>query len=140
MFDVVGYVEKDKIAVLDFFNKLGIVVALVDVDDSILANAILIKKDGLICGMVSFEQLENAAIIRYFVYDGATPHDAIIGMFFELYKQAKSCNVRQLVVAVRNDQIALLFELLGFIRIKENIPTSVAEVLDTGGSVMSIML
>ena len=140
MFDIVGYVENDKAMILDFLDKLDIAITSVVVNNSILENAILIKKDGALCGMVSFEQLERAAVVRYFVYDGATPHDAIIGMFFELYKRAKSCGVLQLVVAVPNDQVALLFELLGFIHIKESIPASVANALGTEGRVMGITL
>ena len=88
---------------------------------SILMRAILVKDEGRVVGMVSYESHNSMGVIRYFLYDHCLAGtDLIVLMFFELYKNARQAGIKRLVATVSNDEVKALFAMLGFAGDEDN--------------------
>lgn len=111
------------------------------IDRSVLENAVLAKNKDSLSGMVSFEKIDDLGVIRYFIYGQQVQPDLLVNMFFELYANAKSRGVSQLVSITTNPHAFQLFELLGFAEVSRPEAFQLDE-LETGEDVrvMSIKL
>jgi len=135
---VTRYAEADHDLVSDFIMKAANVEK---VDEEIIKNSILVKLGTRLVGMIAFEKHEQIGIIRYFIYEQYTLPDLLVNLFFELYAYAKELEVSQLVTVATDPSPYQLFELLGFIEIKNSIEGKISELVDGDSvKVMSIKL
>ena len=115
MLKIVNYTAQDEAKVVEFIRKVQ---ADAQPDGEILKRSVLIKDDNDIVGMVSYVSLDNMGVIRYFLYDARVAGtDITMGMFFELYKAARTEGVKKIVAQVPCREVGMLFEMLGFSRV-----------------------
>ena len=115
MLKVERYTQSDEEKVVAFIKKAQ---SDVKPDRQILLRSILIKDDKDIVGMVSYEPYDNVGVIRYFLYDARVAGtDITVGMFFELYKAARTEGVKKMVAQIPNREVGILFKMLGFNRV-----------------------
>lgn len=116
MLKVEGYMQGDEAKVVDFIRRVQLDA---EPNREILSHSVLIKDDKDIVGMVSYESYGDMGVIRYFLYDARIAGtDIAVGMFFELYKKARERSVKQLIAQVPSREVGMLFEMLGFTRVK----------------------
>ena len=138
MFEVVGYEEVGFEGVLRFIRKVSPDAVL---DEEIVRNAVLIRSGDEVVGSVAYEARGDVGVIRYFVYDGGAVTDAVVGMFFELYRRAKESGVVQLVGVAPGGDVYLLFEMLGFVQVRKDVPDAASHLLGVpDANVMMIRL
>jgi len=115
MLKVERYTQDDEAKVVAFIRKVQ---PSAKPDRQILLRSVLIKDDIDIVGMVSYEPYHNMGVIRYFLYDARVAGtDITMGMFFELYKAARTEGVKKIVAQVPCREVGMLFEMLGFSRV-----------------------
>ena len=134
MLKIEGYSQIDEPKVVDFIRKVQLDAMP---DRCILLCSVLIKNDEDIVGMVSYESHDDMGVIRYFLYDACIAGtDIVVGMFFELYKKARTNGVKQLIAKVPSSDVGNLFEMLGFTKIADD----PLDLKSTTGKDIEIML
>jgi len=137
MLKVEGYALNDEAKVLEFIRKVQ---ANAKPDKEILSRSVLIKDDGEIVGMVSYESHGDLGVIRYFLYDTrAAGTDLAVGMFFELYKRARESGIKKLIAQIPSPEVAILFEMLGFSKVTGDISVY-SSITRPGIEIMAITL
>lgn len=88
-----------------------------EIDDEIIKNAILVKLDNEIVGVISYEKYDSKALIRYFVFKKALDDEVISKLFDKLKKEAQEDKIVKLYCVVNNEEVESLFKSLLFERI-----------------------
>lgn len=137
MLKVKGYMQGDEAKVVDFIRKVQLDV---EPDRQILSRSVLIKDNEDIVGMVSYESFDNMGVIRYFLYDARIAGtELVVGMFFELYKQARERGVKRLIAQVPSSEVKVLFEMLGFTSVTGNL-SNFAHIVRENDEIMLVNL
>jgi len=119
MLKVEKYTQDDEASAIEFIRKAQ---PTAEPDRQILSRSVLIKDDQDIVGMVSYESHGDMGVIRYFLYDARVAGtDITVGMFFELYKQARLEGVKKMIAQVPTPDVGMLFEMLGFSRVARDL-------------------
>ena len=95
-------------------NYLLDVPTIKKVDEEILKKAVFISKNDEIYGVVSYEIIENYALIRYFVYKRNIDMDLLKELFSLLEEKIIKNNIYYILSLVENEQLFSLFSSLGF--------------------------
>lgn len=95
-------------------NYLLDVPTIKKVDEEILKKAVFISKKDEIYGVVSYEIIENYALIRYFVYKRNIDMDLLKELFSLLEEKIIKNNIYYILSLVENEQLFSLFSSLGF--------------------------
>ena len=95
-------------------NYLLNVPTIKKVDEEILKKAVVLSKNGEIYGVVSYEMIENYALIRYFVYKRNIDMDLLKELFSLLEEKLIKNNIYYILSLVENEQLFSLFSSLGF--------------------------
>lgn len=95
-------------------NYLLDVPTIKKVDEEILKKAVFISKKDEIYGVVSYEIIENYALIRYFVYKRNIDMDLLKELFSLLEEKIIKNNIYYILSLVENEQLFSFFSSLGF--------------------------
>ena len=95
-------------------NYLLDVPTIKKVDEELLKKAVFISKNDEIYGGVSYEIIENYALIRYFVYKRNIDMDLLKELFSLLEEKIIKNNIYYILSLVENEQLFSLFSSLGF--------------------------
>lgn len=95
-------------------NYLLDVPTIKKVDEEILKKAVFISKKDEIYGVVSYEIIENYALIRCFVYKRNIDMDLLKELFSLLEEKIIKNNIYYILSLVENEQLFSLFSSLGF--------------------------
>jgi len=135
-YEVKKYQESDQEAILAFMSE---VIDTNEIDLRIVKNACIVFEEDQVVGMVSYEDVDDIGVIRYFIYNHYSLPDLLVNMFFSLYAEAKTSGIKRLVALVANPYAYQLFELLGFNEVTYN--EDISHLFEQeNASVMSILL
>lgn len=102
----------------DVEDFLRNVATINDINKSIVENAVIIKDEDEIIGILSFEEFGQLGLIRYFIFKKAVKEDIVIELLEEVSKKAKSKGIKCFITLVMKDEIVNIFRSLGFVSIK----------------------
>lgn len=116
------YIEK----INDFYKDKALmflksVPSIENVDSGILDNAVIALEDDKVVGCISFEEFDDKALVRYFVFKKVLATNYLEMLLSKLEEKAKSKKMDMLVCIAENLQIEELFKTLGFEQINSNL-------------------
>ena len=103
----------------DVTNFLNKVATIADVDIDIVKNAMIVKEEDEIIGILSFEKFGKFALIRYFVFKRAIKEDVVLDLINEVASKARVQGVSSFLTLVVKDDLIELFKGLGFTEINK---------------------
>ncbi|MDF2700266.1 MAG: hypothetical protein K0Q49_1822 [Haloplasmataceae bacterium] len=106
------YEPSDYEKVLSFLQSVH---SLNEIEDDLFENAILILKDEIVVGMITFELFRNKALIRYFIFDKDVDQKYLYEMYQKYFDSLRSKDIKRVFVIINNDGIKEMFANLGFI-------------------------
>lgn len=86
-----------------------------EVEEDILSKATILKEDGSVKGMISYEVYSDKGLIRYFIFQKDVSFDNLTNLFNKMLENAKEEGIKKIITVIQQSELILFFEQLGFV-------------------------
>lgn len=126
--EIISVNEENKKQVLDFLKDIQLVQ---DVNEAVVLNGEFLL-DNEIVGLLSFEEFNRIALIRYFIFKKAVSEQVILDLFKKIIVKASRKQVEALITLVVKKEAIDIFKGLGFYEIdRDDVYIEETNILDT---------
>lgn len=109
--------DENKMMVINLLNNVN----GLTIENHILNNCCVLLNDSEdIVGTISYEQYDNIAIVRYFVFKRNVTNDELLYLYNYLEKDLKVKKIDNVIAIINSDEVRDVFEYLGFMKIDKN--------------------
>ncbi len=110
--EIKHYNEENKKDIETFLNRITLIN---NINQDVINNACIIWRSGEVDAILSYEVFSAYGLIRYFIFHRHVTFDEIVSLFTEVVDFASSNNIEYLITIVEKEELAKIFEKLGFI-------------------------
>lgn len=126
--EIISVNEENKNQVLAFLKDISLIN---DVNEEVVLNGEFLM-DNEIVGLLSFEEFNKIALIRYFIFKKAVNENLVMELFKKIIKKASNKDVESLITLVVKKEAIDIFKGLGFYEIdKEDVYIEETNIMDT---------
>lgn len=109
--------DENKMMVINLLNNVN----GLTIENHILNNCCVLLNDSEdIVGTISYEQYDNIAIVRYFVFKRNVTNDELLYLYNYLEKDLKVRKIDNVIAIINSVEVKEVFEYLGFMKIDKN--------------------
>lgn len=114
--EIISVNEENKNDVAEFLKEVSLIG---DINEEALMNGEFVY-DKQIIGTLSFEEFNDNALIRYFIFRQSITDDLIMELFEKIVNKAKKKSVKHLIAIVVKKEARIIFKHIGFYEIENN--------------------
>lgn len=114
--EIISVNEENKNDVAEFLKEVSLIG---DINEEALMNGEFVY-DKQIIGTLSFEEFNDNALIRYFIFRQSITDDLIMELFKKIVNKAKKKAVKHLIAIVVKKEARIIFKHIGFYEIENN--------------------
>ena len=114
--EIISVNEENKNDVAEFLKEVSLIG---DINEEALMNGEFVY-DKQIIGTLSFEEFNDNALIRYFIFRQLITDDLIMELFEKIVNKAKKKAVKHLIAIVVKKEARIIFKHIGFYEIENN--------------------
>jgi hypothetical protein len=114
--EIISVNEENKNDVAEFLKEVSLIG---DINEEALMNGEFVY-DKQIIGTLSFEEFNDNALIRYFIFRQSITDDLIMELFEKIVNKAKKKAVKHLIAIVVKKEARIIFKHIGFYEIENN--------------------
>ena len=114
--EIISVNEENKNDVAEFLKEVSLIG---DINEEALMNGEFVY-DKQIIGTLSFEEFNDNALIRYFIFRQLITDDLIMELFKKIVNKAKKKAVKHLIAIVVKKEARIIFKHIGFYEIENN--------------------
>lgn len=114
--EIISVNEENKNDVAEFLKEVSLIG---DINEEALMNGEFVY-DKQIIGTLSFEEFNDNALIRYFIFRQLITDDLIMELFKKIVNKAKKKAVKHLIAIVVKKEARIIFKRIGFYEIENN--------------------
>ena len=109
--------DENKMMVINLLNNVN----GLTIENHILNNCCVLLNDSEdIVGTISYEQYDNIAIVRYFVFKRNVMNDELLYLYNFLEKELRIKKIENVAAIINSNEVKDVFEYLGFRKIDKN--------------------